>query len=284
MARLWHVECVLCLLTRVLFASIGKSIAMARLHVGRKGIVVDKLYNICKSRKNFIFSNDDVKTVCAEVKFDNQYDATKLDSSLILPESLVADDVFVVHLGQGIHKFVHGIDIGYHKFESVLPDHKYQWYYRPGMLDNINTSESNILAVGYNQRIIHDFLYRDITASPKVYGSNRTRISFCYKIGDDKIISNKMQIEIDLTTEFQGRITIFEAKNGEPKDFNVFQLFNPYRYYMDKTGNTRDGSIECCYLLRHNKKLRLYLYSFKNHHDPGSIELRRNAEYLLVER
>ncbi len=257
---------------------------MARLRVSKKGIVVDKLYSMCKSRKNFEFSNDDVKTVCAEVKFGNQYDVTKLDSSSALPESLVADDVFVVHLGRGIHKFVRGIDIGYHKFESVLPDNNYQWYYRPGMLDNINTSESNILAVGYNQRIIHDFLYRDITASPKVYGSNRTFNSFDYKIGNDEISSSKMQIEIDLTTEFQGRITIFEAKNGEPEDFNVFQLFNPYRYYMDKTSNMQSNSIECCYLLRYNKKLRLYLYSFKNYHDPGSIELRRSAEYSLVER
>ena len=262
----------------------GAILTMVQQRVGRKGVVITELYGMCKSRRNFVFSNKDVKVVSAKVGFSNQYDVTKLDSTAKLPDMLAADDVFVVHLGRGMHKFVHGIDVGYHKFEAVSANDRFQWYYRPGILDNTNTSESNILSVGYNQRIIHDFLYRDITASPKAYGAHRTFITFGYSIGDDVIQCNRLQLEIDLTTEFQGRITIFEAKNGEPHDFNIFQLFHPYRYYVDKLDNLQADSIECCYLLRHDKEIRLYLYTFKDPNDPGSVVLRRNAEYVLVER
>lgn len=244
--------------------------------------MVARLYDMCKSRNDFVFDNDEVKNASLDVKFRNHNDVTKLDTSAILPGALVVDDIFAVHLGNGRHKFARGIENGYHKFEPILD--RYQWNYRPGILDNINTSESNILSVGYNQRIIHDFLYADITAAPKVYGAHRTFVSPTYRIGNDEVESENVQVEIDFTAEFQGTITIFEAKNGLPDDFNVFQLFNPFQYYLDKTRPMSEISIECCYLLRHDHTLRLYLYLFEDSHNPGSITLKRSAEYELIER
>lgn len=106
-----------------------------------------------------------------------------------------------------------------------------------------------------------------------------------YRIGDDEINVGRVQVEIDYTVEYQGEITVFEAKNGEPVDFNVFQLFNPFRYYLRVTENLSVSSIQCCYLVRpEDDKLRLYLYEFTDLRNPGSIELIRNAEYTLVER
>ena len=253
--------------------------------------VITELYNLCKSRKDFVFDNDEVREVSRRIGFGNAFDATKWDNSSLLPEELRNEDAFVIHLGTlrgqrriGRHQFVFGIATGYHNFESIPEERKYQWPYRRSILNNINTSESNILAVGYNQRIIHDFLYEDITASPKVYGSNRTRIPLDFHIGNDAINIDSVQIEIDMTLENMGIITVFEAKNGEPQDFNVFQLFNPFRYYLQNTEQVPGSFINCCYLLRIENRLRLYLYSFNNQRDPGSIQFIRNAEYTLVER
>ena len=272
-----------------------------------KGDVLTLLYRWCRYRGNLVFDNDEVRRVCDKIGFGNQFDVTKLDDSADLPHALVAEDVFVVHLGspgpqQGKrrrrrqpgegrrrkpparHQFVHGISNGYHEFEPISEGHHYNWPYRRSILNNINTSESNILSVGYNQRIIHDFLYEDITASPKVYGSNRTRIPLNYRVGSDEINISSVQVEIDLTLEHQGEITVFEAKNGEPVDFNVFQLFNPFRYYWRATQSPPVTSINCCYLLRQDNRLRLYLYSFDDPQTPGSIRFKRNAEYTLVPR
>ena len=249
-----------------------------------KQTVIARLYALCREREDMTFDNNEVKAICAEVGFGNPFDATKIDNSAVLPERLRQDDAFVVHLGRGRHRFVSGIANGYHNFEPIPEENRYQWRYRRSILNNINTSESNILSVGYNQRIIHDFLYEDIAAAPKVYGSHRTQIPLDYRIGDDNINVNRVQVEIDFTLEYQRQITVFEAKNGEPADFNVFQLFNPYRYYRQATEGLEGVSIRCCYMLRRENRLRLYLYSFADPQLPGSIRLLRNAEYNLVPR
>ena len=253
-------------------------------------MVIAQLYARCKERGDLTFNNDEVKEVSAAVGFGNPFDATKIDNSSTLPDELRNDDVFLVHLGApgqrrpARHRFVSGIANGYHTFEPIPEECRYQWRYRRSILNNINTSESNILSVGYNQRIIHDFLYEDIAASPKVYGSNRTQIPLEYRIGEEDIEATRVQVEIDLTMEYQGSITVFEAKNGNPADFNVFQLFNPFRYYQRATTGIDGTSVQCCYLLRQDNQLGLYLYSFTDPQSPGSIQLERNAEYTLVPR
>ena len=257
---------------------------MTQQRISKKKMVITELYDMCKSRQDFRFNNAEVRVVCAKIGFGNPFDATKIDSSAGLPYQLIDDDAFVVHLGRGSHQFVFGIASGYHQFEEIPDSRKLQWTYRRSILNNINTSESNILAVGFNQRIIHDFLYEDITASPKVYGSNRTQIPLQYRIGADDVSADRVQVEIDMTMEYLGEITVFEAKNGEPGNFNVFQLFNPFRYYLGAVQNTVESRINCCYLLRMGDRIRLYLYRFEDSRDPGSIKLVRNAEYTLVER
>ncbi len=254
--------------------------------LSKKHEVIIEVYNLCKSRVDMVFDNDDVRKACSRVGFGNPFDATKWDNSALLPGELSGDDVFIVHLGRGRHRFVSGINVGYHRFEPVPVNRQYQWPYRRSILNNVNTSESNILSVGFNQRIIHDFIYEDIAASPKVYGSHRTHIQLQYRVGEVHISASRLQVEIDFTTEYQSHITVFEGKNGEPVDFNVFQLFNPVRYYrgLVDSGKISEASVDACYLVRHEDRLRLYLYGFADLQDPGSIELLRNAEYMLVQR
>ena len=246
--------------------------------------VLRELYSMCLERGQLTFSNTDVRQITDAVGFGNAYDATKIDSTRLLPSTFKSDDVFIVHLGGGFHRFIKGIDEGYHGFEAIPEGRQYQWPYRRSLLNAINTSESNILAVAYNQRILHDFLYQDIAASPKMYGSNRTHIDISYIIGSEEITPKRLQVEIDLTLEHLGTISIFEAKNGFPDDFNVFQLYNPFRYYERIAADIERAQVNCCYLLRQKNRLRLYLYTFDRVMEPGSILLERNAEYVLVER
>ena len=257
---------------------------MTNRNQSNKQLVITNLYEMCLARGDMAFSNAEVREICTRVGFGNPFDATKIDNSSGLPDRLADDDIFVVHLGGGRHRFVTGIANGYHQFEEIPAERRHQWRYRRSILNNINTSESNVLSVCYNQRIIHDFLYENIAASPKVYGSNRTQIPLQYRIGDAEVNASRVQVEIDLTLEHLGMVTIFEAKNGDPEDFNVFQLFNPFRYYLRATASLAVKSINCCYLLRQENRLRLYLYFFAESNNPGSIQLQQNAEYTLVTR
>lgn len=258
--------------------------------MGTKQEVITRLFKICQDRDNFYFDNKLVKKVSNEVGFGNPFDATKIDNSSLLPSVLQLSDYYIVHLGQGHHQFVNGINLGYHKFELIDEKETYEWKYRQSLLNEFDTSESNILSVASNQRIIHDFLYDDIVASPKVYNARRTKASFEYHIGNTKIQPNNLQMEIDLTLEYQGVVTTVEGKNNFPDDFAVYQLFHPFKYYskLKQEHSIEIGKISCCYILRkkhqNSSVLRLFNYTFDDVDKIDSIRLLKKSQYTLVRR
>lgn len=253
--------------------------------MSKKQQVIELLYAGCMARGEFTFSNDEVKEACREVGFGNPFDATKFDNSALLPASLRADDVYVEHLGRGRHRFVEGIDSGFHSFEEIEEKEKDPWKYRPSLLNEYDTSESNILSVGFNQRVLHDFLYEDIVASPRLYMSRRTTITGSYTIRGQPVAVERLQMEIDMVLENCGEVTVVEGKNDFPADFAVYQLFNPHLYYhfLGRDEELDVKRIQCCYLLRKERMLRLYLYRFRGV-EKTSIELLKKAQYTLRSR
>ena len=250
------------------------------------------MFEECQSKGNFVFSNNFVKEVLTKIKSStNPYDMTKIDNLNKLPSALIEKNVSIVHHGKGIHEFVFNLSqYIYHKFEVI--ENTKDWSYRPSILNNFSTSENAILSLCFNQKIIHDFLYDDPhNANPKMYNAERKRgVCFDYKINGVLKNMNSLQIEIDLTIEKDGYVTVFEGKNikeSEIEDFNVYQLYNPFRYYHDlKMANKLDiKEINCCYLVQDksqvNTKINIYLYTFTNYQDISSIELLKSTSYVL---
>lgn len=269
--------------TRLFFC---KSYQMA----SKKEKVILEIFESCMKEKRLVFDNDLVKRISKKHEFGNPFDATKIDNSDELPDLLKEADYFIVHLGEGRHQFVKGINIGFHIFEEVAQNNVFDWKYRKSILNEFDTSESNILSIANNQRITHDFLYEDIVENPKVYGSRRTNISASYNIGDETIHTKNLQLEIDLTMELHGLVTVFEGKNGFPNDFAVYQLFHPFKYFtiLQKEKQLDVDLITCCYVLRKvedgRSVLRLYNYTFEDDKNIGSIKLLKNAQYNLIRR
>lgn len=258
--------------------------------MGQKQEVLKDIFNFCIKTNNMIFDNHLVKKYCKKHNFGNPFDVTKLDNTNIFPNVMIKNDYFILHIGEGKHQFVKGINFGFHEFEEIDENNIFQWKYRKSLLNDFDTSESNILSVGFNQRIIHDFLYEDIVAAPKVYNSRRTKSTISYKLNNQDIYTSNLQMEIDLTTEYNGIVTIFEGKNNFPKNFAVYQLFHPYLYYQKlKNDNMlKINDITCCYLLRKKEKdnsiIRIYNYTFSDSTDMGSIKLTKAAQYNLIRR
>ena len=145
--------------------------------MGIKQEVIAELFKRCKRKKDFVFNNTLVKKLCKKYGFGNPFDVTKLDDTSKFPQILLDEDYFILHPGKGKHKFVEGIKNGFHPFEKIIKNNVFDWKYRKSILNELDTSESNILSVANNQRIIHDFLYDDIVASPKVYNARRTKMN-----------------------------------------------------------------------------------------------------------
>jgi hypothetical protein len=239
-----------------------------------------------KAGQPLVFHNDLVKQLTG-TDFGNQFDVTKIDNSEKLPDVLREHDYFLVHLGGGRHQFVKGIANGFHAFEPIPPERVHQWCYCKSLLNELDTSEASMLSLVFNQRILHHFLFDDVAVSPKIYLARRTKFGFTYHVGTTEITTESVQMEIDMVTEHRGVITVFEGKNGDPKDFAVYQLYHPFRYYchlVDRHG-LDVKEINCAYVLRQVQAdvttIKFYLYAFTSVNRPTSIVLRKNAQYTL---
>lgn len=123
-----------------------------------------------------------------------------------------------------------------------------------------------------------------------MYGARRTKFSSTYKVGSETVDLKNGQIEIDLTTEYLGHVTIFEGKNNFSTNFAVYQLFLPFLYFseMQKNNEIEIEGVSCCYLQRKKEgagsRIRLHQYTFSDYKDLGSLKLLNSAEYKLVPR
>lgn len=265
----------------------------------KKDKVIEELYKICKRKNNYVFHNDLVKDVCKKVGFGNPFDVTKLDNKTKLPEILINNNIAIIHLGSGKHKFIKGIEKVYHDFEPI--QETLDWKYQKSLLNQYNSSESNILSVANNQRILHHFLFDqdtelddvDILNRPKTYFPHRTKTSFQYSFGKEAEIELKnIQIEIDLTIEFKGIVGVFEGKNGKPDNFAVYQLYHPFLYYYKANSQeTIKGKIKeifGVYVVREKANtgdiLKLWAYTFSNPFDITSIKFVKSAAYKLIQQ
>lgn len=262
--------------------------------MGKKERVLVRLFEICKERGNFVFDNDEVRKVSDDIEFKNQFEVSKLDNSKKIPLALRNEGYAVVRIGRGIHKFIKGINKVCHAFEPIPPRCIFRRKYNKSVLNKSDSSESNMLSMAINHRLLHEFLYGSSDAKPKFYIPRRTKTSFKYRIDGEAASAENLQMEIDMVFEHGGTVTVFEGKNGFPDDFAVYQLYNPYRYYHNlKESGIRIEEVQCCYVLRREEKirhkvkkqtvLRVYLYQFTDMMEMTSIKLVKNAQYTLLE-
>jgi len=267
------------------------------IRLSKKDQVIEELFKYCRKNNVYEFHNDLVKSISKRVGFGNPFDATKLDNRSKLPDILVKNDYAIIHLGSGQHKFIKGIDKVFHNFEPIKKSIK--WEYKKSLLNQYNSSESNILSVANNQRILHHFLFGkdtefedlDISKRPKTYFPHRTKTSFEYSFGKvTKLKLKNIQIEVDLTIEFQGTIGVFEGKNGKPENFSIYQIYHPFLYYYNANKKTElKGKIKdifCVYVVREKSKaydtIKLWAYTFKNPLDITSIKFIKSCSYKLI--
>lgn len=235
-----------------------------------------------------IFDNALVKRITGS-EFGNQFDLTKFPSSSKLPAALKESDCFPIHLGEGRHQMVRGISNGYHTFEPILGGAMRSWEYVRSILDGSDSSEAGALSLAFNQQILVHFLFGDRVIVPKIHLPRRTKHSFQYHIADQQILATNLQIEMDLTVEHNGIIAIFEAKNDdkdEMTDFAVYQLYHPFRYYVDRMQDGKYNGLKAVrtvYVKQVGSAVRLYEYRFAKKDDPTTIDLLKAAEYRLTE-
>ncbi len=245
-------------------------------------ILFNKLYEKSQKAKVIEFTNTEMKTVTQDTQFMNQFDATKFDTSDLLPESLKQNGYFIVHLGKGKHAFVKGE--GYHKFEKITKIKTIDT--GKSVIDEIGNSEAGAVSFIYNEGVIQDFLgVKDL----KVHTARRSKVSFSFKVNGSKLYADKQQIEIDGIFETKdGMIVTLEAKNVEYADFEIRQLFSIKKYFdmLMKRGDIPKGTyLRLLFSVRlKNEKqnlCRLYEYKFTDDENINSIKFIQAVQYNI---
>ncbi|MDW8107941.1 MAG: hypothetical protein RMK45_10760 [Armatimonadota bacterium] len=196
-------------------------------------------------------------------------------------------------MGKGKHRFIPELQFWYHDFEQIHENEVVAWRYRKSLLNDLERGEASTLSLVLNQRILHDFIYEDVVASPKVYVPGRTRVDLEYYVGNTLVRAQSQQLEMDLVLEYQGTVTILEAKQKPLTNFAVYQIFHPIKYFLQKAREAKlqIPHINACYVLKQTTRRRgsvirvqMYLYEFADPDRLDSIRLIRKAEYRLRPR
>jgi hypothetical protein len=260
----------------------------------KKQEVLRRLFVEFQQSGQSIFTNDDVKRIAHEIGFGNPFDATKIDSKEILPKQMRNSNYCIAHIGKGEHRFLQELQHWFHDFEQIDEGERITWRYRKSLLNDLDRGEASVISLVLNQRILHDFVYEDVVASPKIYIPGRTRADLTYWVGQTQLEAKGLQMEMDLVLEYQGVVTVFEAKSKQkfPVDFAVYQLFHPAKYYHDRLRKAGlSARVNACYILKSgggkrppHVHVRFYLYEFRDFDRLDSIRLVRKAEYHLQPR
>lgn len=117
--------------------------------------------------------------------------------------------------------------------------------------------ESNILDKLQCSGILDNIIGEKILFGPLMNG--RHRVSFNVIIGGKNINIKSVQCEIDGVFESENIITLVEVKSKILRDFNLKQLYYPFKNIYDKINNKKN--IYCLFIQRDNKK-NIFIYKY----------------------
>jgi hypothetical protein len=242
--------------------------------VSKKQDVSEELFRLSQPQ-GFRFHNRLVKQVSQDIGFGNHFDVTKIDSAAKLPSSIREQGYYVIHLGGGWHQFVRGVALVFHEFES--PAESVDWAYQKIVVNHLSSrSEGTLLSFAFNKGIFQDFLGTTETLQANTIG--RTNATFEFRIGNQSVSVNNLQLEIDYLVYTPSFVAPVEAKTRTgkaklPVDFNVHQVYNSYRYLK----NQGVANVRPLYCLSRQtatqRVFRLYEYRFNDHMRPDSLVL-----------
>jgi hypothetical protein len=204
----------------------------------------------------------------------------KIDHSENLPEVFKANKIGILPISNK------GYIVGNFQIFQKLPDLSTELpriLERPSTLEtlppDIATSESSVLHLAFASGMINDYLKAPVV--PTVSGRMRTS-EFDFTILTSKSESRMVnvkgaQIEIDGGYESSNLFALFEVKMHGSADFNLRQLYYPYRHWSEKISK----DVAPIYMIYSNDHFHLLEYEFVLHDDYSSARLKDLRTYVF---
>jgi len=201
----------------------------------------------------------------------------KFDTREDYPEVLQRAGYNILSVRNGSYVLVKGEP--FHDLEPTNQKEKYLSVlkFKPETLFKVR-GESCFLDYAYLSGLLEHFLeIKDLKLT--IRGRSYSP-SFSFSINTVEIEVDKVQIEIDAGYESVSEIVLVEAKVGNPTNFNIRQLYYPYRAWSKRMPHKRVIPVFFVY----NPKEQTYnfwQYEFSNHEDYNSLKPVKSRSYTV---
>ena len=180
----------------------------------------------------------------------------KMDSNYSRPDIFKKNNICIISIKNGTYALIkENIYIPLVKYISVpnIISKK-----NDSLLLDIGESETSMLDKMYYNNILDDIIGEKIKFGPLLGG--RHRCNFDTIIGSQSITINGSQYETDGCYETDNYVCIVEAKSVECDDFNIRQLYYPFREVYKKVGDKKQ--IICLFVYKDKKQI-IHIHKFK---------------------
>lgn len=200
----------------------------------------------------------------------------KMDTSDSRPDIFKEHDICLLSIENGVYAIMkENIYIPLNTYKSV-PNIIRQT--SDSMLLNVGDSEITTLDKLYYNNILEHVIGEKILYGPLLGG--RHRCTFDTKIGDIPLSIKGSQYETDGCYETKNIVCIVEAKSTPCNDFNIRQLYFPFREVYKQINNKKTIIVLFIYKDK-SKNIHIYKYKWRNYLIMNDIELLGYFRYIL---
>ena len=206
----------------------------------------------------------------------------KMDSTEDVPAALRRHGYFLLPVKNGEYVLVRGN--GFHALETFP---KPPTIFRPQldfelMTLGVGDSEMQHLDYCFNVGLFEHFA--GVTGLRQTIRGKKRMPAFDFsvgKVGPIKV-EKGVQVEVDSGCEGRDEIILIEAKNGQPPDFIIRQLFYPYRKWRWEIPQKKIRPwFFCSREVAGRRIYEFWEYSFEDDLHYQSLKLRRNESFLI---
>jgi len=205
--------------------------------------------------------------------------AAKVDSREELPAILKENDYFVLPVRNGYYRLIKGD--GFHDLEPIEGSPStYNSQLNFELTTGGRTGESKYLQYAFNSGLLSEFTKIDDLFLTET-GRFRAK-EFSLSVDDIGPINQEgVQIQTDGLFEGEETIIILEAKTRKLSNFNIRQLYYPYRHNFENA----DKEVQTIFMYADPKTntYGFWMYEFENPEDYRSIKLVKSNKYEIVE-
>lgn len=220
------------------------------------------------------------KTISENSRSDLRF-MTKFDTFDSQPDDFKEYGYFILPLKNG-GNFVLVKGDGFHKLEPKEKPKKFISRLKHDLISlTIGTSEMKYLDYAYHTGLLEDFL--GIGGLKLTIRGRKRTPEFSFLVGNigPLNVSRGVQMEVDGGFENVGEIVLFEVKSKVPNDFNIRQLFYPYRSWIKFAGSKTIIPVFFAYDDK-NKTYNFWRYSFTNNNQYNSIKLEDKGTFIIT--